>query len=254
MTIAVDAPSVLNRDGLSREQLLHFAEHGWVVLERVIDPDLCRACREADLRMIDKLAHGETHAFDRGNSTKFRDPHMHEPVFYELYKIPGLLAAARQLIGHEKVRYIQSITVITDPDHERHTRPDVVNDRRAWGWHRGFRPQDILRPHETDAKLINSSVIGIGMYFVPTAPEHGVTALMDKSHRHDGRWEHTHDVYDDARDRFEVIQPTTAEVGSIVMFSEALLHTRAPVLSEQRRFAYFTFIAVPWFSRFGSGP
>lgn len=254
MNIAVDAPSKLSRDGLSRDQQMHFAEHGWVLLDGAIDPDLCRASREANERLIGRLTCGPTgDPSDRGNNLAYREPHLLESMFFELYKIPGLLTAARQIIGHDKIRYVQSITTITNPDSERDTRPEVVNDRRSWGWHRCFRPKSIIMPHDTDAQLINSSMLTIGMYFVPIAPEHGVTAFFDKTHKYDGHWTESREIYEEVGDRFELVQPSGG-AGSIVLFSEAMVHSAAPVLSNQRRFAHFAWLAVPWFNRFGQEP
>jgi hypothetical protein len=254
VSTAVDASSTLSRDGLSEEQLLHFAEHGWVLLEEAIDPDLCLACCEATERIAGRLTAGRTsEESDRGNTTGFREPFLHEPVFLELYKTPGLIAAARQIIGHDDVRYMESVIAKTTPDPERRTRPEVVGDRRTWGWHRSFLPRDIITPHRTDPRLINCALVAIGMYLVPIAPEHGVTAFFDKSHEYDGELPHGAPTYDDAANRFEVVQPT-AGVGSIVMFSEVTVHSPAPVLSEQTRYAHFGFIAVPWFHRVGEQP
>lgn len=252
--IAAAAPSALEQDGLSRDQQLHFAEHGWVHIEGVIDPDLCRACVEASERLPELLTSGRTkEPEDRGNVIAFRDPHLIDPVFYELYKSPGMLEAARQLIGHDKIRNVQSLTLITRPDPERHTRPEVVNNRRTWGWHRSHRPRNVIMPHEDDPKLIRSSLLTIGMYFVPISPEHGATAFLDGSHRYEGAWTKGHDIYDEASDRFDLVQPSGG-VGSITLFSEALLHSSAPVLSDQHRYALFAFLAVPWFNRWGIEP
>src|SRR5882672_6480201 len=146
----VDATSTLGQDGLSRDQLLHLAEHGWVLLEDVIDPDLCRACCDAGGRMETNLTSGRTKdESDRGNTLGYREPHMHDPVFFELYKIPGLLAAARQIVGYDDIRYIESLMTIVSPDQERHTNLEVVNDRRSWGWHRAYRRKDIVTRHDT---------------------------------------------------------------------------------------------------------
>lgn len=254
MSTTMDISATLSHDGLSQEQQWFFAEHGWVLLEQVIDSGLCRAAREATENMLDRVTCGTTtDPTDRGNTRALRDAHQLEPAFYELYRIPGLLAAARQLIGHQKIRCVQSFTAMTDPDQDRHTRPDLVGDRRSWGWHRSFCPRDIIRPHPTDPELINSAMIAIGMYFVPIAPEHGMTALFDTSHRYEGGWSESHQIYDEVGDRLDFVQPA-AGMGSIVMFSEATLHSPAPVLSEQRRFAHFAFLAVPWFNRNGHEP
>jgi len=250
VSIAVGAPSTLGQDGLSRDQLLHFAKHGWVLLEDVIDPDLCRACCDAGRRMEANLTSGRTKDdSDRGNTLGYREPHMHDPVLFELYKIPGLLAAARQIVGYDDIRYIESLMTIVSPDRERHTNLEMVNDRSTWGWHRAYRPKDIVTRHDTDPQLINSAMVSLAMYFVPVSPEHGMTALLDKSHEFD----EISESYNDFADRYEFVQPT-AGAGSIMMFTEALLHTPAPVLSDQRRFAYFTFLAVPWFYRCGEVP
>lgn len=250
----VNTSSRLDQDGLSRDQLLHFAEHGWLLLDRAIDPDLSRACCEASERLVGRLTCGPTRdPEDRGNTTAYRDAHLLEPVFYDLFKTPGLLRAARQIIGHDKIRHLQAFTTIIDPDRERNTRPEVVNDRRSWGWHRCFCPKNVITPHDTDPQLINSSMLNVASYFVPISPEHGATALLDKSHKQEGRWSTSKEMYDELGDRFEVVQPT-AGPGSIILFSEAVFHSSGPVLSEQRRFAHFAWLGVPWFNRWGQEP
>jgi ectoine hydroxylase-related dioxygenase (phytanoyl-CoA dioxygenase family) len=254
VSTAVGAPSVLGRDGLSRDQQVHFAEHGWVLLEEAIDPELCRACRAASDRLAERYTCGRTSdPSDRGNSTAFREPHQLEPVFYELYKTPGLLAAARQAVGHERIRSVQSITTITEPDRERVMRPEVVGDQRTWGWHRSFRPRSVISSQVDDPALIHSAMVTMGMYFVPVAPEHGVTALFDRSHTFDGVWETSAEMYDAVSPRFELVRPSAGE-GSVILFSEALVHSSTPVVSEQRRYAHFAFFAVPWFNRWDHEP
>ncbi|HEV8562941.1 MAG TPA: phytanoyl-CoA dioxygenase family protein [Actinophytocola sp.] len=255
MGTAVDTRSTLNRDGLTWEQHRHFSEHGWVLLEGVVEPELCQAIREATERLVGRFTCGRTRdPADRANTTAYRDAHMHDPVFYELYRIPGLLPAARQLIGHDRIRHMQSFSVITYPDRDRHAHPEVVNDRRMWGWHRSFRPKDIIKPHDTDPRLVHTSMLTMGMYFTPVSPEHGVTAILDRSHTYTGPLvEKDEDTWDAVEGRYEIVQPT-AEAGSIVMFSESTVHAPAPIYSEQVRFAHFAWMAVPWFHRFGREP
>jgi ectoine hydroxylase-related dioxygenase (phytanoyl-CoA dioxygenase family) len=255
MSTAVAAPSTLDRDGLTREQHRHFSEHGWVLLEGVVQPDLCQAIRDATERLVGRFTCGPTRdPDDRANTTAYRDAHMHDPVFYELYRIPGLLAAARQLVGHARLRHMNSFSVITHPDRARVTNPELANDRRMWGWHRSFRPKDIIRPHDTDPQLINSSMLTTAMFFTPVSPEHGVTAFLDRSHTYPGPiLERDEETWDTIGDRFDVVQPT-APAGSVVMFSESTVHAPAPIFSEQRRFAHFVWMAVPWFHRFGREP
>jgi ectoine hydroxylase-related dioxygenase (phytanoyl-CoA dioxygenase family) len=79
-------------------------------------------------------------------------------------------------------------------------------------------------------------------YFTPISPERGATAILDGSHKYNGR---TDPVYAELKDQFPVVQ-VTAGAGSIVLFTEALVHSAVPVLADERRVAAFHWMSVPW--------
>jgi hypothetical protein len=230
------ARSRLAPTGLYEHQLQHFADHGWVVIEGVIDPDACRRCIDATERMRSRLA-GFTP--NEVGSTGFVEPHMYDAAFIETYTTPGLVEAIGQLMGVPEPRYLHGLATIADPlppaDRDR------LRDPSTWEWHRdGPRVPAPQGTAPTDHAIVNAA-----MYFVPVSAEHGVTAFLDGSHKLDGHWPDEGKVWADVGDRFEVVQPT-ADAGSIVLFAGATLHAATPVLSDQRRFATFNWHGAPW--------
>jgi hypothetical protein len=241
MTTTV-AESTLAPTGLSNDQLRHFADHGWVVLDSVLDEDTCRRMCEAIEYTVGRIKHGA----DRYGThhRAFLKPFLYHPYFIDLYGTPGLIPALRQLIGVDKVRLLDGVATTEPPHPDRHTRRSELEDPSTWGWHRDFRPRFNILPHESDPQLINSLVVSVGFYFTPPSPERGVTALLDGSHRHDGGLQE--DGFAQLRDRCEIVRPTGG-AGTMAMFTESLLHSATPILGEERRYATFGFFGAPWF-------
>jgi hypothetical protein len=241
MTVSL-AESRLAPDGLTGDQLRHFADHGWVVLDSVLDEDTCQRCIEAIEYTVNRLKHST-----KTNPTHHRaflKAHLYHPRFIDLYGTPGLIPAQRQLIGVRSPRLLESLATTEPPHPDRHTRGDELRDPLTWGWHRDFRPRWNILPHESDPQLINSLVVSVAFYFTPPSPDGGATALLDGSHRHEGPYDT--ELYKQLREQCEIVQPT-AGPGTIAMFTESLLHSAVPVLGEERRYVSFAFFGAPWF-------
>jgi hypothetical protein len=230
--------SALAPTGLSDEQREHFDEHGWVLLEGVIDADVRRDCVAAIDELPRRLRGFEPDAFGVAG---YGEPHMFHPVFLEPYTIPGLLEAVGQLVGHPEPRYMNSLATIATPyagaDRE------AVQDPSRWAWHRDIPP--VTMPSSIRATPTRQPVVTVAMYFVPVSPEHGVTGFLDGSHTFERHWFDEGEIWGDIGDRFPVVQPTAA-AGSIVIFSSGLVHSGRPVLSDQTRYATFNWFGAPW--------
>ena len=237
----------LAAEGLSTEQLVHFAEHGWVLLENMLDEHQCEQYIDAIDRTLATIK--KAYQKDDPYGTQhlaFFNPHLRDQVFVDWFKIPGLLEANRQLIGHSQIRFAGSFASTGDPHPDRHARHDEIADPETWGWHRDFRPRWIIQPHESDPRLINASLIVTATYFTPHSPERGATALLDGSHLRDGVGVGA-DIYNEMKEEHPLVHPTIG-AGSMILFSESLVHSAVPVLSDERRVASITKFAVPWFA------
>jgi Phytanoyl-CoA dioxygenase (PhyH) len=235
------AESRLARDGLSANQLRHFADHGWVVLDSVLDEDTCGRYRDAIEYTVNRLKHSTAEA---ATHRAFVQAHLYHPLFIDLYGTPGLIPALRQLIGVREPRLLDARAVTDAPHPGRQGREDELRDPLTWGWHRDFRPRWNILPHESDPRLINSLVVTVAFYFTPPSPDRGATALLDGSHRHEGPY--GIELYKQLRDSCEIVQPS-AGAGTIVIFSESLLHSTTRVLADEPRYASFAFFGPPWF-------
>lgn len=230
------ASSELSKNGLSEDQLMHFSEHGWLLLENVIDEAQRQATIDAIGRTLARLGDWE---WPVPHVRGFKEQHRYDPFFFEWFKIPGLLAANRQLIGNKNIRVRYSTVFVTDPHPDREAERDSLSDPDAWAWHRDFHPQWMIHRHLTDTRLIHSTAVVTATYYTPISPESGSTAFLDGSHRYDGG-------YETARVQHPVVQPT-ADAGCMVLFTEAMWHAAAPVVADGQRIATFTWMAAPWF-------
>jgi hypothetical protein len=234
--------SGLSADGLSEDQLLHFAEHGWILLEDVLDEAECERYTAALDRTLARLRRPGDDGYETQHHAT-RNPHLYDPAFLDWYGTPGLLEAYRQLIGRHDIRVWDSLVTTGDPHPQRGERRAELLDPERWGWHRDFDPRWIIVPDLRDPSLIHSTVVVAATFLTPHSPERGVTALLDGSHKQAGEDDET--LYGDLKDRCPIVR-TTASAGSVVMFTEALLHSAVPVVADERRVAMFTWMCAPW--------
>jgi hypothetical protein len=109
-------------------------------LENIFDEDACQAHIEAIERVTMMLGAGSG-SDPTTVGRRFSEPHLFDQTFLDLLRIPGLIAACRQLIGHDHPRYHNSSAAAAAPHQDRHTRRDALKDPQSWEWHRNFRPK-----------------------------------------------------------------------------------------------------------------
>ena len=221
---------------LTYEQLRHFAEHGWVLEENVLSPEQIEAYKtglERQSQYVRPLAHEDNDEIVHIDCMVNGDP-----LFREWLMIPQVLEANRQLMGAE-IKYETCHAMIKRPHTERHTQHDPLRDPEKMGWHRGMRPKWGTFPHDTDADLVNCVFLNNITYLTDVAPGDGGTMILDGSHRLEG-------TYETLKDKCPVVEATAA-AGSILHFTESLLHAGVPILSENVRYTMFYGFTPNWF-------
>lgn len=220
---------------MTDEQQLHFAEHGWVVLENILD----EAQRSDYIRALDRCA------IERGGLEVY--PHLQrfdptilfDHIFLDWLKLPEVLEANRQIIG-TRIRATEFFGVITEPHVDRVAKRAELVDPELWGWHRGFRPRLALLPHETDERFVNCLYTTNISYLTDVSAGDGSTAVLDGSHRLEGTWQELIEVC-------PMIQPSVA-AGDVLIIAETLIHAGLPIVSERTRYALFYCFVPPWFA------
>src|SRR5437867_1696415 len=114
---------------LTYDQLVHFADHGWVLLEHVLDEQQCKAYIDA----IDHFARTRrpldpAPAANRLSDLTYVDNLMlYDDIFLQWFRLPGILDANRQLLGaHLHLAHSHAHIKVPHPD--RHTRAKELAD------------------------------------------------------------------------------------------------------------------------------
>ena len=220
---------------LTHEQLQHFADHGWVLEENVLGPKQIQDFKDG----LDRLA--QTRNSPKGNSediTNIANMVSHDPLFHKWIMIPQILEANRQLMG-ASIRYECCHAMIKKPHSEKITRRDELRNPDKMGWHRGLRPKWGIHPDDTHPTLINSTFLNNITYLTDVSPGDGGTMVLDGSHRLEGE-------YADLKSQCP-IKELTAPAGSVLHFTECLIHTGVPILSESIRYTMFFGFTPTWF-------
>jgi ectoine hydroxylase-related dioxygenase (phytanoyl-CoA dioxygenase family) len=220
---------------LTDDQLTRFAEHGWVVLEDVLDAEQCAAYRAA----LDRCARVRRPRTERRSTDTVHidNPVLYDDLFVNWLKTPGILEANRQLIG-APLRLNTSYAHIRVPHPERHSQGRTLVAPDTWGWHRDWRPKWGLFPHDTDPRLIHCLMINNVTYLTTVSPGNGSTAVLDGSHRLEG-------TYADLKERCPVIE-VPARAGSVLLFTESLIHAAVPIVSDTTRYNMYYCFTPPW--------
>jgi hypothetical protein len=227
---AISVPPV----ALSDADFRHFSAHGWVALRDCVPTELCDRLRGAMDAVFDELTPWQTENGLQG----FSEPHLRSPVFLDLFRLPGLIACFRQLIGHSpRLRHCIALRTSRHPAAE--TDALRLLDHSRWEWHRDFTPDSIVRATPGSSWRITSHAVVAATYLTAASAESGATAFMDGSHRKAGG-------YEELVAHAPIVQPSVGR-GSIVFFSEAIMHSSTPVTASDSRDAVLTWMTAPWF-------
>ena len=127
---------------------------------------------------------------------------------------------------------------MTGPDPGRAEKRDALRDPDTWGWHRGFRPKWGVFPDDADDSLINCLFMRDIIYLTDVGPGDGGSAVLSGSHRLEGD-------YASLKDQCEVVE-AECPAGSVLLFSETLIHSAVPIVTDNTRYAMFFGFSPPW--------
>ncbi len=223
---------------LTFEKLLHFSEHGWVLLPGVFNGEQVAAYK-AGLERLSRTRR----AVEPGNDpelTVVDNMVMHDPLFLEWFRTPRILEANKQILGAQ-LRFQGVNAHIKRPHPDRNTRAAAAQlcDPDTLGWHRGLRPKWGNFPHDDDPRLMNCAFLNNITYLTDVAPRNGSTMILDGSHRLEGG-------YAALKSQCPIVE-VPAQAGDVLLFTETLLHTGVPILSETVRFNMYYGFTPPWF-------
>ncbi len=222
---------------LTYEQRKHFAENGWVLLENIFDaPKVLEYIAAMDrAKAIRRCLHtsqwtDEIIVLD--NIVYF------DQIFLEWLTVPELIEAHTQLLG-TRLRFGAVFSHIKQPHKERETRREELSKPDNWGWHRDLRPKWGVFPADDDPDLIYAHFLNAVTYLTDVSPGNGSTAFLSGSHRFDGD-------YQTLKEKCRVDVPPV-KAGSVVIFTECLIHAACPILSENVRYNMYYNFSPPWF-------
>lgn len=212
---------------LSDQQLRHFSDHGWLLLNGAVSPDRCATY----VSTINRLVEHWTVKEDRYRVVLDQILLMDES-FVDWLRTPGVLGAVRQLMGAQP--FLASAKASIGLPQAGHAEAKQDPSRPStWGWHRGMRPKWTLVPRDDNPDLVQSAWINTITYLTAVDGNTGGTPVLDGSHKDDASWKgwHSSGDYEALITQYPLVR-TEAGAGSVLLFSEALFHAVPPVLSE----------------------
>ena len=221
---------------LTRNQLLHFAEKGWVIEEEVFSVGEVSRYKAAVDRHVEEQYDA---AQEKDKTDRFYELIVNaDSRFRECLLAPNILEAHRQITGTE-LRYLTSWMILRCPHPDRKSKKEELTQFDTQGWHRDLRPKWGIFPHDNDKDLINSAFNNSMVLLTDIGDGDGGTLLMDGSHKVEGDWP-------ELLKKCPVSQVKAAS-GSVVYFSETLMHRAVPIVSDKTRYAIFVSYGLPWF-------
>jgi hypothetical protein len=228
---------------LTYDERSHFSDHGWVLLDGIFSEDQCRAYIGA-MDHFARTRRSTDPSAAKGlidEMTYVDNLVLYDDIFLEWLKAPGILDANRQLIG-AGVRLAHSHAHIKTPHPDRTTRrAELANyEGNKESWHRELRPKWGTFAHDEDSRLVNCTYLNNITYLTPVEPGDGGTAVLDGSHRLEGDYRSLKSSCP--------VREMTAPAGSVLIFTESLIHSGRPILSENTRYNMYYGFVPPWYN------
>jgi hypothetical protein len=239
--------------GLSDAELRHFGQNGWV-LKQVFTVDECATLRSAGDAELEARAAEQGHtaadvlqaagkavlSFHGIIDTRPSEEKPEGPavavaasVFKRVWQEhPVIQGALTQLLGTGPPVFTDSSVRMTPPHPDRHdpAAQATSRDPSAMAWHRGIRPSWGVRNGAADDHIVSSWVNTATYLSDVLHADDGGTRLLSGSH-----------LINDADLPVSTATPGQAvgPMGSVLFFSEAMIHCAVDVLSDSTRYAMF---------------
>ena len=221
---------------LSQHDLLHFSQRGWVLIPQAFDVCEVTAYKAG----LDRLSQTRR-SYEPGDDieiTILDNMVIHDASFMQWFENARVIEANKQLLGAQ-LRFQGVNAHIKRPDLDRNTRAAQLSDPETFGWHRGLRPKWGNFAHDTDSTLMNCAFLNNITCLTDVSPGNGSTHFLDGSHRLEGD-------YHSLKDQCSVVA-VSAQAGDVLLFTETLIHSGAPILSENVRYNMYFGFTPPWF-------
>lgn len=228
---------------LTKMQQFLIDTYGYVIIPDLVETELLDRVRKAMDRMNEELPtipHGEPHPDGKprksaGTSdfSKFGPCIEYDPSFIEIAMHPKVMACAEDIVGGP-VRYEEQESSINS----RHPETTEI-DVHKLGWHRGISP-DFSR-YEAEGKAHYLWIKAI-VFLTDIGPDDGGTSVIPGSHRFGAQADIVPNIEP------WMVHQAQGKAGSVLLFSEALIHTVTPILSDRTRYIMITGY-VPHFMR-----
>ena len=221
---------------LTDAQLYHFAAHGWVLQENVFQAEEVEAFKGT----LDNLYNAKVSTMvhkDTEDIKNIDNMVNYDPIFRDWIMHPKILPVLKQLLGTPP-RFECCHAMIKLPHPDRTTQYDELREPSKMGWHRGIRPKYGIVP-ANNHPYINTTFLNNATYLTDVGAEDGGTMVLDCSHRIETQdWR---EIFDEA-----MVVQIEAKAGSVLHFTEALIHTGVPILSQRTRYTMFYGFTPPW--------
>lgn len=229
------------RAALSAAQRLHFDIYGFVLLPNALD-----AAEVADLRRAMRRLHADPAPAASRVYLNNDCPHIrhfgnlieYDPAFLRYATQPGLVAAAREVVGGP-VRIEETEAIVNRRDES----ADVEALRRERSRPRGFHAgtQHGWGTFEEDHHF-HCLFVKTLAYLTDVGPEDGGTAVIPGSHRLSWpRQEVIQAAYTDPG----LVHQVEAAAGSVLLFAESLIHSTTAITSDNERMVVVTGYTPP---------
>jgi hypothetical protein len=219
---------------LTYDERHHFSQHGWLLQRAVFSADECARYRDE----LDELVRHRLHDPDSTpGKMVLANQIFHHQVFLDWFQKTAIVEANGQLLG-TGLRYQGANAHIRQPDPTRLDSAATLRQVDLYGWHRGMRPKFGTHVDDADSRLINCSFMNNITYLTPCGLLDGPTAVLDGSHLIEGS-------YETLKERCPLVY-IEAEAGDVLIFTETLLHSATPILSERTRYTMFYGFVPPW--------
>jgi hypothetical protein len=229
---------------LTLPQRFQFEVFGYVLLEGLLKPAEVERLKATIYRMRDDPDRGEkgVYAITKGRSYYIRMGNLvqYDPVFVQFATHPKIVPLAEELVGGS-VRLEENETIIN----RRNPEADIDELRRSWP-----NPTRIHRAIDpswgcyVEGGHFHTLFVKAIAYLTDVGPEDGGTCVIPGSHR--TIWPRSA-IESAAQMDTRLYQCIEGRAGSVLLFSESLLHSTSEIISDNERVVVTSGYTPPMF-------